>query len=69
MGRNLDRRVESLVRISRKEHEVRLQSLLDLGLSEQTSSWQLNETTWTRSGKKGLVDAHAVLVDQYAKDR
>jgi hypothetical protein len=55
--------------ISRKEHEVRLQSLLDLGLSEQTSSWQLNETTWTRSGKKGLVDAHAVLVDQYSKDR
>ncbi|MFY7824528.1 MAG: RNA degradosome polyphosphate kinase [Candidatus Planktophila sp.] len=69
MGRNLDRRVESLVMISRKEHEVRLQSLLDLGLSEQTSSWQLNETTWTRSGKKGLVDAHAVLVDQYSKDR
>ena len=69
MGRNLDRRVESLVMISRKEHEVRLQSLLDLGLSEQTSSWHLNETTWTRSGKKGLVDAHAVLVDQYSKDR
>ena len=40
-----------------------------MGLSEQTSSWQLNETTWTRSGKKGLVDAHAVLVDQYSKDR
>ena len=69
MGRNLDRRVESLVMISRKEHEIRLQSLLDLGLSEQTSSWQLNETTWTRSGKKGLVDAHSVLVDQYSKDR
>jgi polyphosphate kinase len=69
MGRNLDRRVESLVMISRKEHEVRLQSLLDLGLSEQTSSWQLNKTTWTRSGKKGLVDAHSVLVDQYSKDR
>jgi polyphosphate kinase len=69
MGRNLDRRVESLVKISRKEHEVRLQSLLDLGLSEQTSSWQLNETTWTRSGKKGLVDAHSLLVDHYSKDR
>jgi hypothetical protein len=57
------------VKISRKEHEVRLQSLLDLGLSEQTSSWQLNETTWTRSGKIGLVDAHSVLVDHYSKDR
>ena len=69
MGRNLDRRVESLVMIARKEHEIRLQSLLDLGLSQETSSWQLDKTTWSRSGKKGLVDAHAVLVEHYSKDR
>ena len=69
MGRNLDRRVESLVMVQRKEHLARLQALLDLGLSEETSSWQLNETTWKRSNKKGLIDAHAELIDHYSKDR
>jgi polyphosphate kinase len=69
MGRNLDRRVESLVMVQRKEHLVRLQALLDLGLSDETSSWQLQETTWTRSNKKGLTDVHTELIDHYAKDR
>jgi polyphosphate kinase len=69
MGRNLDRRVESLVLIQRKEHVSRLQGLLDLGLSEETASWELAETTWTRSKKQGLVNAHSVLIDHYAKDR
>jgi len=69
MGRNLDRRVESLVLIQRKEHIARLQGLLDLGLSEETSSWELAETTWTRSKKKGLANVHSVLIDHYAKDR
>ena len=69
MGRNLDRRVESLVLIQRKEHHVRLQSLLDLGLSEETSSWQLKETSWSRPTKKGLTNVHAELIDHYSKDR
>jgi polyphosphate kinase len=69
MGRNLDRRVESLVLIQRKEHVTRLQGLLDLGLSEETASWNLEETTWTRNKKKGLANAHSVLIDHYAKDR
>jgi polyphosphate kinase len=69
MGRNLDRRVESLVLIQRKEHVTRLQGLLDLGLSDETSSWELEKTTWTRNKKKGLVNAHSVLIDHYAKDR
>jgi polyphosphate kinase len=69
MGRNLDRRVESLVMIQRKEHVIRLQGLLDLGLSEETSSWELKETTWSRSKKKGLANTHSVLIDHYSKDR
>jgi polyphosphate kinase len=69
MGRNLDRRVESLVLIQRKEHQLRLQGLLDLGLSEETSSWHLKETTWSRPTKKGLINAHAVLIEHYSKDR
>jgi polyphosphate kinase len=69
MGRNLDRRVESLVMVQRKEHHVRLRSLLDLGLSEETSSWQLKETTWSRPNKKGLTNIHAELIEHYSKDR
>ena len=69
MGRNLDRRVESLVLIQRKEHQLRLQGLLDLGLSDETSSWQLKETTWSRPAKKGLANVHSELLDHYSKDR
>ena len=69
MGRNLDRRVESLVLIQRKEHQSRLQELLNLGLSDETSSWQLKETTWSRPTKKGLTNTHATLIDHYSKDR
>jgi polyphosphate kinase len=69
MGRNLDRRVESLVMVQRKEHQIRLQGLLDMGLSEETSSWQLKETTWSRPNAKGLTDVHAELIDHYSKDR
>jgi len=69
MGRNLDRRVESLVHIQRKEHQLRLQDLLNLGLSDETSSWQLNETTWSRPTKKGLTNVHTILIDHYSKDR
>jgi polyphosphate kinase len=69
MGRNLDRRVESLVLIQRKEHQVRLQGLLDLGLSDETSSWQLRETNWTRPTKKGLTNVHTELIEHYSKDR
>jgi len=69
MGRNLDRRVESLVLIQRKEHQVRLQGLLDLGLSNETSSWQLRETNWTRPTKKGLTNVHTELIEHYSKDR
>jgi polyphosphate kinase len=69
MGRNLDRRVESLVLVQRKEHQLRLQGLLDLGLSEESSSWQLDKTTWSRATKDGLANVQATLIDHYSKDR
>ena len=69
MGRNLDRRVESLVLIQRKEHQIRLQGLLDLGLSDGSSSWKLQETTWSRPVKKGLTNVHAELLEHYSKGR
>jgi polyphosphate kinase len=72
MGRNLDRRVESLVRVVRKEHHQRLQEILDLGLSDQTSSWQLTGTKWTRKSTDGdgnsLVDVHNTFINLYANN-
>jgi len=49
MHRNLDRRVEALVRLTRPEHLGELEELFDLAMSEQTSSWWLgSDGTWTR---------------------
>ena len=73
MGRNLDRRVESLVRVDKKDHHQRLQEILDLGLSDQTASWELIGTEWTRksvdSNGNLLIDVHNSLIESYAKNR
>jgi len=73
MGRNLDRRVESLIRVDRKEHHLRLQGILDLGLADQTSSWKLTGTEWIRNSVdelgNPLADTHATMIDLYAKNR
>ena len=69
MGRNLDRRVESLVLVQRKEHQLRLQGILDLGLSDSTSSWSLSGTTWVKPQTKGLNNLHSELIAHYSKDR
>ena len=68
MARNLDRRVEALVRVDKKEHQIRLQKLLDLGLSEDVSSWHLKGTQWSKSSKN-LKDLHSELANKYSKDR
>ena len=73
MGRNLDRRVESLVRIDKKDHQNRLQEILDLGLSSSSSSWQLSGTDWSRVSKnkqgEALLDVHSAFIHTYSKDR
>lgn len=73
MGRNLDRRVESLVRIDKKEHQHRLQEILDLGLSANSSSWELSGTDWSRVSKnskgEALLDVHSAFIHTYSKDR
>ena len=73
MGRNLDRRVESLVRIDKKEHQHRLQEIIDLGLSAEASSWQLTGTDWVRKSKntqgQALLDVHAALIHEYSIGR
>jgi polyphosphate kinase len=49
MHRNLDRRVETLVRLVRPEHLAELEDLFDTAMSEQTSSWWLaTDGEWIR---------------------
>jgi polyphosphate kinase len=49
MHRNLDRRVEALVRLASPDHIKELLGLLDLCMDEATSSWHLEgDGTWTR---------------------
>jgi polyphosphate kinase len=49
MHRNLDRRVEALVRVTGPAHIKELESLFDLAMSDRTSTWHLGpEGEWTR---------------------
>ena len=49
MHRNLDRRVEALVRVSEPAHLAQLMTLFDRAMSSATSSWWLDATgTWVR---------------------
>jgi polyphosphate kinase len=49
MHRNLDRRVETLVRIGDPAHRAELRGLIDMAMAETTSSWWLAaDGTWTR---------------------
>lgn len=67
MHRNLDRRVEALVRITSPDHLRELDELFDLALSESTSSWWLDgEGQWTRHHRSAdgapLEDLQNVLM-------
>jgi len=49
MHRNLDRRVEALIRLTRPEHLDELEELFDLAMADDTSSWWLgSDGQWTR---------------------
>ena len=52
MHRNLDRRVEALVRLRTKSHRVELERLLDLAFDPGTASWHLGpDGEWTRHAR------------------
>ena len=63
MHRNLDRRVECLVRIHNQSHIDQLKEILDIGLSDETQSWHLNGQMWKRRSVSEtgtlLLDAHS----------
>jgi polyphosphate kinase len=61
MHRNLDRRVEALIRLTRAEHLDELQRLFDQAMSEDTSAWWLgSDGGWSRHDRD---DAGEPLVD------
>jgi polyphosphate kinase len=49
MHRNLDRRVETLVRVGDTGHQAELRGLIDMAMDDTTASWWLGpDGTWTR---------------------
>lgn len=69
MGRNLNRRVESLVRIDKKAHKEYLQEILNQGLSDEVSSWHMHDDKWTRVTQskdgKPLKDMHSLFAKRF----
>jgi polyphosphate kinase len=68
MHRNLDRRVEVLVRVLQDDHVRQLSRLLDLAFDEGTSTWYLHGATWRRhhldADGEPLLDLQTHLIEQ-----
>jgi polyphosphate kinase len=73
MGRNLNRRVESLVRIDKKSHKEYLQEILDLGLSDEVSSWHLTGDQWIRHttspNGRSLKNMHSLFAKRFKNEK
>jgi polyphosphate kinase len=63
MHRNLDRRVECLVRIRNRPHIDQLKEILDIGLSDSTQSWHLVGQEWKR---RSVSETGALLLDAHS---
>jgi polyphosphate kinase len=68
MHRNLDRRVEALVQLSRPEHIDYLNGLFALGMSDQASTWHLgSDGAWQRHHRDNqgneLINVHDAVMD------
>jgi polyphosphate kinase len=62
MSRNLNRRVEVLVRIDDAGLAGRLQEIIDVGLTDDQLAWTLDgDGVWTRRSGPGGVDSHERL--------
>ena len=63
MHRNLDRRVESLLRIEKIQHKEILREIFEISLSPETSSWHQSGTEWKRH--KSDQDIQELLMQKY----
>ncbi len=67
MHRNLDRRIEVLVRLTEPQHLAQVEALFELSMSESTSAWQLQpDGEWQRrhrdSTGRALADMQNVVM-------
>jgi polyphosphate kinase len=74
MHRNLDRRVEALVRVADPGHCTKIRALLKVGLDDGTSSWWLgSDGDWTRhardSSGASLLDLQETLTMDHGRGR
>ncbi|MGW3512699.1 RNA degradosome polyphosphate kinase [Streptomyces sp. NPDC000994] len=74
MHRNLDRRIEALVRVTDPAHRAALNRLLETGMSDTTSSWHLGaDGEWTRhatdSDGQPLRNIQEMLIDARRRRR
>ena len=68
MHRNLDRRVEVLVRLPGEANVAAIGGLLDLAFDDDTSAWLLgSDGTWTRNG--GAVHLQEALIESQRRRR
>jgi len=63
MHRNLDRRVESLMRVDKAQHKDLLTEIFEVSLSSSTSSWHQSDDRWLRH--KESQDIQEYLMHKY----
>lgn len=73
MQRNLDRRIETLIRVENEEHKKYLNELMDLYGSEKLSHWiGLSGNSWKRitrdANNEALEDLHKQLLERHSLD-
>ncbi|WP_394432801.1 RNA degradosome polyphosphate kinase [Streptomyces sp. SGAir0957] len=74
MHRNLDRRIEALVRVEDPAHRAALSRLLETGMSDTTASWHLGpDGDWTRhaldADGRPLRNVQEMLIDARRRRR
>ncbi|MGW0144825.1 RNA degradosome polyphosphate kinase [Streptomyces sp. NPDC003333] len=74
MHRNLDRRIEALVRVTDPAHRAALNRLLETGMSDSTASWHLGpDGEWTRHATDAegqpLRNVQEMLIDARRRRR
>jgi polyphosphate kinase len=68
MHRNLDRRVEVLVRLPGADNQREIGSLLDLAFDDETFAWELgSDGSWRRNG--GSRHLHETLIESQRRRR
>ena len=72
MHRNLDRRVETMVRLGSEAHETQLRALFDLAFDDRVASWRLlPDSTWIRVHKdeqgEPLADLQQIMIEQKSR--